>query len=305
MSETGKSKLSDILFFLKNFNYEQLYWLFEAGFPKRKGDIHDLRLNSFKNIERPVFFLSTGRCGTKWFADLLKRDRKCNVYHAPAPDFSIQSKMIYTHIENLFNPSEKEFIFIREVFLAGRENHLKYAYKTGKRYIETNNYLTFFAPVIAQILPNSVFVHLYRHPGEFVRSGIRRQWYLDEKVKLKLIQPNKLDPFAEGWDSFTNLQKISWLWMKTNEFIERFKKTLPEDRYFNFNFNLLTIENLKYLIKFIDANISPSKIKKKISKKTNVQHEGVYSMYKNWKTEDKELLIKICGKLAHQYGYRL
>lgn len=283
-------------------NNYQIFWLLEMGLPKRKANIYHLRNSDFTLLNKPVFFLSTGRTGTMWFAQLLKKDKRLKVYHSAMPDLAIQCKKIYKYKEALFNEKSDEFSLISEIFLAAREEYFRYAYKCDKRYVETNNQLVFFAPIIAKLLPNSLFVHLYRHPGEFVRSGLRRGWYnKGELMYKKLIQPSNI----KQWGNYSNIQKISWLWNETNQFIEDFKKKLPKERYFSFNFNNLSLEKVVELCDFLQVDIPTRYIKRKLIKKENIQKTGAFKPYKNWSEEEKEQLKSFCCTLSSQYGYFL
>ena len=100
---------------------EDIYWSFKFGFPKKKGVIYDLRKDGFQTIDRPVFFLSTGRCGTNWFASLLSSDKHLRVFHEPQPNLGTQGKLVYEiYRKNEFSISESENELITEMFLAGR-----------------------------------------------------------------------------------------------------------------------------------------------------------------------------------------
>jgi len=162
----------------KKPDLEEIYWLLRLGRSKFKATIYDIRQNPGEYISEPVFFLSTGRCGTKWFSELLKNDKKNAVFHNPVPSFAAQSKLVFEIIsKSNFNLTAEERKLIYEIFFSGREQYLRYTYKTGKKYIETNNYITFFTPVLHKIFPEARFVHLVRHPAEFVRSGLQRGYY--------------------------------------------------------------------------------------------------------------------------------
>lgn len=283
-------------------NTQQIFWLLEMGYPHKKANVYHLRNSNFTLLNKPVFFLSTGRTGTMWFAKLLKKDKRLKVYHSAMPDLAIQCKKIYTYKEALFNEKSDEFNLISEIFLAAREEYFRYAYKCNKRYVETNNQLIFFAPVIAKLLPSSLFVHLYRHPGEFVRSGLRRGWYnKDELMYKKLIQPSN----EKQWENYSKIQKISWLWNETNQFIEDFKKTIDPQRYFNFNFNELTVENVCKLRDFIQVDVSDKSIEKRLDKKANIQKSGEVPKYDNWDYSEKQILKNICLDLSKKYNYKL
>lgn len=286
----------------KNLSLEEIYWALLFGKPKHKASIYKLREKAFKDVPPPIFFLSTGRTGTKWFSNLFSDIKGFKVLHSPKPDLAIQNKLAYELINKELDTDLKEN-FLKELFIVAREQYLRYSYKSEKTIIETNNHITFFAPVLYQLFPNAKFVHLYRHPGEFVRSGIRREWYIgDNEINNKLIVSN-----AEHteWKNYSQLQKISWLWCETNAFIEKFHTDNPEALFTSFNFNELNKENVEKLCDFLGFKISGKKISKALGKKVNVQSKGNVSEYSNWTDKQKQELNSICSSLASKYNYSL
>lgn len=279
---------------------EDLLWIYRFGRPKRKISTEVL-LADLSVLETPVFFLSTGRCGTKWFNMLLSKDKSVRDFHSPYPNLSLQNKYMHSLWTN---PYDQEQIEVgSQIFLSAREQHLRFSYKCKKRYFETNNHITFFAPVIAQLMPQAKFVHLYRHPGEFVRSGIRRGWYAENsQANAKLIEP-KQNP--EEWKNFTQIEKISWLWNESNTFIENFMDSIESDRAMGFNFNNLNKESLEPLLDFMKVSLSMRELKKLLQSRLNVQQAGTFPKYEQWTKEQKSQMIKICGSLAEKYGYQL
>lgn len=290
--------LSDI----KNASKREWYWLLESGKSIKKGNISNLRSENFNNIPAPIFFLSTGRTGTAWFANLFSKQKALMVFHDPQPNLAVQNKFYYNFLQKKKIDKDCKIEVGKEIFLAAREEYLIYSYKTNKQFVETNNQPVFFAESIAKLLPNSKFVHLYRHPGEFVRSGLRRNWYSnDNNSILKLIEPLN-NPL---WKEYSQIEKISWLWTVTNEYIEEFKVTLESNRVIDFNFNELSVENILKLSRFIETDISPKQIEKRLNKKLNVQNKGEFKKYSDWSEIDKTQLKNICGTLAEKYGYSL
>lgn len=282
---------------------EELFWIFQYGTPKRKIS-HQKLLAQPDLIARPVFFLSTGRCGTKWFADILDLDRNVKANHEPVPTLSMQNLFVYRLWKNAAVPKEVKLEVMENIFTAGREQHLRYAYKTEKRYIETNNQLTFFAPGLAKMFPDARFVHLYRHPGEFVRSGIRRGWFdTNKSATLKIIKPESNSRIS--WDHYSQIQKISWVWKETNEFIEEFMNDLDENRKMKFDFNQKSLISIKELVDFLDLDISEKTIEAKMDKKVNRQKVNEFPRYENWTDDQKMELKEICGELADKYQYAL
>jgi len=298
-----------ISLFLKDLSVESMCSILKFGLPKRMGTIFSLRKNSFLDIERPIFFLSTGRCGTNWFQALLSHDKNLKTEHEAVPNLAFQNKFAF----NLFYKAKQGEIeyntavsAVSEIFLAGRETYLRYCYKTKKRFAETNHYLTFFAPAIAELLPNAIFVHVYRHPGDFVRSAVRRGWFTEKNISSQaFIRPLSFMPEYEKWEQLSLIQKNAWLWRETNLFIEDFKKKIPENRFFSFDFSKLSTDKVMELIKFADVNISANKVVKQMQKKVNFQKGGDFPGYESWDKNQKQELSYFCKDLAEIYGYKI
>ena len=300
-------KIIGIPHFIKNNDLEELLFIIRFGMPKKKKTFLELRRNGFNDLPSPVFFLSTGRCGTKWFYSLLKKDKGVRIFHEPKPNLSLQGVMIYNELlKKNFNLEPKIEELYREIFLTAREQYFRYSYKTDKRYIETNNQITFFAPLLAEIFPNAKFVHIYRHPGEFARSAMRRNFYTSGNTmdckRIKLLKNSQEDSL---WNDYSQIQKIFWLWNETNEFIEKFMLQIDKGKSYSFNFNKLNLDSVQNTLDFLGISISRKEIINRISKKTNTQNKGIFPHYSNWPESDKQQLIEICGRLAEKYGYEL
>ena len=288
---------------LKSIQLDDIYWLMKFGRPKRKGTIYDLRQACFTNIRAPVFFLSTGRCGTQWFSRLLSKDRSLKVLHAPQPSLACQGRLAYERLQQ--NATAKEKALIREIYLSGRETHLRYAYKCSKKLVETNNYITFFAPVLKELFPHAKFIHIHRHPGEFVRSGINRGYYTTaRKDDMKRILP-LFGEDREKWPDYSQIRKISWLWRATNEFVEDFKAHLDNERILTIDFNALTPERVYETARFIGAGITLASIRRDFYKKVNRQKTTIKSPFDQWDQMEKQEVLSMAGDLAHKYGYKI
>jgi len=281
----------------------QLYWALKLGKPKHKATIYDIRNNVGEYIKKPVFFLSTGRCGTQWFSELLNNDKSLAVFHKPVPSLAMQSTKVYELLKQDGDKEQGKYNqLIEEVFWSAREEYLRYTYKTGKRYIETNNYITFFAPFLKKIFPDAKFVHLVRHPGEFIRSGIGRNYYdggVRDQMRIFPID----DKEKASWDGHSSYEKVAWLWNETNQFIEEFKKEMPENQHHFFNLNSLNIDSVIELLSFIELEISASKIRKSIPKKQNTQQSHKVGTYDEWDPKVREDIQQITQELCTTYGY--
>ena len=170
--------------------------------------------------ERIAFVLSTGRCGTQLLTNVLQTDHSIEAIHNPKVELLYWGKQAYLERNRERNCS---------VFDGARYEMIRNAILAGKSYVETNNRITFFANEIAQLYPNARFIHLVRHPVEFVKSGLNRGWYEDEYHYNNegLIEPQANQ---EDWLRLTRTGKIAWLWNETNTFIEDFKGHIDPER---------------------------------------------------------------------------
>jgi len=246
----------------------------------------------------PVFFLSTGRTGTKYFTNLLEIDKSVKVYHSPKPELIRESKVMYDNYKgnNFFSKNGED-----EFFLLARLELLRNTYNFNKLYVETNNRITFFAHSIIRLIPNAKFVHLYRHPGEIIKSGMERGWY----TGINSHDIGRITENNERWHSFSQEEKIAWMWKETNSYIENLKKSRPEN-FFSINFNEVSSDDIIKLTEFTNLNIdySTKMFKKKFLQKVNIQKSNSYPHYTDWSKNIKYKVELICGDLMYKYGYK-
>jgi hypothetical protein len=244
----------------------------------------------------PIFVLSTGRCGTMWLTELLLPSSKVFVNHALQPELVRQSKLAYegyvSNVETLV-----------EIARATRDDLISAAYQADRVYVETNNRITFFAWALLRAYPGSKFIHLYRHPADFVRSGMRRDWYGGHPWDIGRITMKSI----EEWEKLSRLEQIAWLWNETNAFIEIFLDSLEPERYMSLKSEQMFFdkETARRICQFVGAlDLPGSHIEKMQTKRINVQQSGSFPKYEEWSIEQKQLLRQWCP-LASKYGYDL
>jgi len=266
---------------------------------RQKANLIDLEKSHWSGV-RPCFVLSTGRCGTLLLNNLLTQSPSAFAVHHPTPELVRVSKRAFEEIES------KPEIFI-ETFKSAREELVYQALAYNRTFIETNNRITFFAPIIKQVFPDAVFIHLVRHPADFVRSGIRRNWYSgkhDHDVGRIVPITGKM---KGQWETLSQIEKIGWLWNETNQFIETFKKTLrSEDILFVKAEDLFSDLNvIKEIYSFLNlSGFRPKRISRLIKKPVNAQKKGAFPNYHEWDEKEKNVLRSIVP-LTDCYGYQL
>lgn len=289
--------------FLKIFDSEFYYLLYlRRVFGKKLKSIglHDFRKN-MKELS-PTFILSTGRCGTKWVDELFKTDSKIVSIHHIHPVMRSQGKIAYERNYSKCNDSEKELI--KEMFLAGREEVFLQAMKVEKNIVFTDSRMTFFAEVIFDLFPKAKFVHLHRHPGDVVRSGLNRGWYtLDSQSELNRIEPQEDSPYYNEWDEMSSVEKNAWLWSETNQWILDFFDKVPEDQKMELSFDRWSAEVIHEFCSFCNVDLSTSKIERRMSKKVNIQKHQKVGHYTTWSAEDRKKLKDITQEVSDKLSY--
>lgn len=251
-------------------------------------------------LDRPyVFVLSTGRSGTLLITKILEKSPHLRVEHNPKPALEFASSVV--HRDNLNIQAQEIAVLASRFDLFFLDTFLR-----DRVYVETNNRITFFAPAIAKMLPNSKFIHLVRDPADFVRSGMRRGYYQEGLTQHQRLDGSKHPP----WESFSQLEKIAWEWNEINSMIENFKSKIMSDRILTVNSERLYSEptTTHAIYKFINiedpyVSLKNSKLLKKLlSQPINKQSVGNFPRYFNWTDEDR-IAFKRIVSLASRYGY--
>lgn len=245
----------------------------------------------------PMFVLSTGRCGTKWLTELLRQDPCMRVNHNDYPELIRHSQLAYEQ----YVESPRVF---QEIIRATRDGYILDAHRRNRVYVETNNRITFFAYAIRAVYPKARFIHLVRHPGDFVRSGLRRGWYHGGRHDVGRLRDIR-NPTK--WETMTDIEKIAWLWNETNQYIEDFLSTLDnpsthlvvkaEEMFSN-------VEAGTRICEFVGAKVSHRFIAAMLDRKINQQRMGAVLSYERWSKKDKSQLRRHVP-LAEYYGYEV
>jgi len=164
----------------------------------------------------PIFIISTGRTGTKFLADLLNTFENIYSVHEPIPDFlGLGIKYAKKEIS-----LEKAIQIIEQ----NRRHLFKDAIrKKSKIYIESNNRLFSLIKPINNLFKKNKIIHIVRDGRDFVRSCMSRpygNYYSDNDPYERITAKNfKNDYYYESWDSFSEFEKICWLWQKKDSMI--------------------------------------------------------------------------------------
>ncbi len=217
------------------------------------------------NESSPVFVLSTGRCGTQLITNLFDKQKHNKVFHNPHPELTYYANYAYQHYP--------ETELLKPIIDCARYELIRNAFLLGETYIETNNRITFFAYALKELFPHAKFIHLLRHPFPFVKSGLSRGWYKNNKIieegRIRPGNEKKLNQFYQ----YNQVQKIAWTWNETNTFIKIFGETMNHEKFLCIKAEDLfsDVNTASLLFNFIGIqNFSVNKLKRAIKKPVNV-----------------------------------
>ncbi len=256
----------------------------------------------------PVFILSTGRAGSKFMAKLLALSPRITSFHEPRPTLQYFSNHAF------HNQTEKSAL--SKMIDAARMESILDVFIKDKIYAESNQCLTFFAPVIAGLFRNSRFVHVWRHPGDFVRSAICKGWHKNDSIwESGRVQM----PDQNQWAQLDHIEKLSWVWATTNAFLEDFKSRISPGRSLTLKLEdlLERREEIDRLMAFAGGEKLPEKEVEALrarrinelvihpNEPPNMHKIPSFPAYSDWTGEMKKKLHGFCGPLAKSFGYNL
>jgi len=252
---------------------------------------------------RPVWVLSTGRTGTNSLTELLKLSPFVDAFHEPAPElFQFSFDYAMEQCDQATALSTLSYLRDELVFRSVRD---------GQIFVETNNRVTYLADLLLKLYPKSRFIHIYRNPYDFIRSGMRRKYYNGHMRDYARITPTAQDPSRAAWTDFSPLQKVAWNWAAINKRCLDFMDRLPDGQAMSFSSESLFRAELSFVHTLFDfvgstaCHPPASDIRQIMATKHNAQQEGRFSKPKEWDNRQIEAVNDIISPVATKLNYQL
>lgn len=252
-------------------------------------------------VERYVWCLSTGRVGTQTLAALAGLVDGVDARHEPTPKLYGLSKLSYE--------LGSERAGQKTICEALRSCRPPVKSKHKEVYLEASPQGTFLAEALRELFPQSRFIHLVRHPGDVMRSGMRRGWYVDHANDPWRITPQDGGQ-AAAWGSWSTLEKNAWLWAETNRWIGEFMGSLPPGDGLTIRSEELFSAHSEVIGSFFNhlgvAQPSSHRIERVLGHRLNSQkagEAGEYPKFSDWSAEEIQMVESHAGELMQQLGY--
>jgi len=253
-----------------------------------------------KEFERYIWCLSTGRVGSQTLASLGRLLEEVDGQHEPKPLLYGLSAEAYKREQDTSCSR-----VLKEALLACRDFSTESPYST---YLESSPQVTFLAKLLKSSFTSSRFIHVVRHPGSVVRSGMRRKWYGGHENDHWRIKPISGEAYRE-WNKWSMFEKNVWLWAETNRWIESFMVSLPENEGIVLKSEDVfsgSIPELSRFYKMLGIGQPQSRLVESVlGKKLNHQQRGEFPEVGEWDSEQCDILYKHAGELMQRYGYTI
>lgn len=258
-------------------------------------------------VSKPsILFVSTGRTGTVSIAETFLRYYP-DIKSAHEP-FGSRALRI---IGNLYASDRIKFA---TAAVAIRTTHgLRRRLRGNRILIESNPHLSCLIPIISNLYPETVIIHVVRHPIDFVRSYINHgafngiKGFMGNRIPFWFLRPEHVGhSIWPPWNKMNPVEASAWRWSIHNRIIEndcvKFTNVHTLVRYED-----LFQENSQEWSRIASVcglDTSSRDIHEKPAH-ANASRRSIANMSDESVQELKELLRNRCNDQLKRYGYEL
>lgn len=252
--------------------------------------------NIFAEKKRIIFIVSTGRTGTKFFADYFNNFSDVKAVHEPKPS-RILRMWTNARLEKRATASK-----MLKIFISKRRSLLRGVLEPI--YLESNPFVVGFTDILPKAFDAPEIIHVVRDPRTYIKSALNHGNTHGIKKLMNNYLPYwypNISKIIHAKHDLTDKEVVAHYWTIINQFLEEAKKSIPAQNYHLFKYEEI-FKNTSSIRKI--SKIVGSKDKKvyKINA-VNKSKDRIITDWSDWSKEDCRSIDKICGKLMKDYGY--
>nr|WP_067286633.1 sulfotransferase [Marinobacterium profundum] len=252
----------------------------------------------------PIFVISTGRTGTKFFSHLFHELDKVKAYHEPHPTLMAMSNDLY-HAE--LTPYAQSLIL-----KAARYETMVKHMLANIRYVESNQTLISLVDGILYLFPDAKIIFIVRDPNKFATSAYKKGWFENDtiwennRINIKPVSTKEtLISILDYWVLVNSRILIKAEEYPSNCKIFRLEDVVSDE---NKTFELLSFAGIH--------NFDKEKIKNKLSQKVNenelnswdhdaMRKKSTSPDIPNFIIKNKDFLATKVTPIAEKLGYEI
>jgi len=252
-----------------------------------------------------IFFLSTGRTGTKALAEGLEGNGIVSVHQPPYSRILTIASNYYLHgwLPRFALVKLTEWIRLKQIDSAN-----------GHTYVQVFALDHLAAKIVTEKRPDTLIVHMIRDPRTFVPSYIN--W---SHTRFKSFVANKFvvgwHPSGyftgklswQAWQEMNELQRVCWHWVYKNQMLASLFADYPGYKCIRFEDLFLGNEShniLRELLDFLGIRFE-ERFAVIYQQEKNTSRKSFFPRWVQWTSKQQEQLFDICGPLMQHYGYGL
>lgn len=265
-----------------------------------------VRLREQMVNSEPVFIISTGRTGTKFFENFLNNLSVSIICrHEPTPDFfELGMRKIRQGIRDC-----------HEEILEGRAKYFSEAVAANKRYVESNPFLSYLVEDLLIAFPKSKIIWITRNPATYVVSAFSKSpdnsnamyFYAEDDHRERVSAIDVNDPlWSSAWCNMDRFEKICWYWNHCNQTIQRQLQNIAPDRQLHVRYEEIfapdRLRHLRSIAAFLD--VDPDLVcMEKTTEKLNTNPVQMLCPAANWSAVQKTSFNQLTKTMRDQLGY--
>lgn len=245
-----------------------------------------------KHSQKAVFILSTGRTGTKFFAERLAAFEQIKASHEPSPS------RVLRFWTNAYIRGEVTKIQMRDVFIKFRARLISRC--NLQIYVESNNFMTGFSCILSDVLEDPKIIHIVRDPRTYITSAINKG--ADSGFKGFV---NRYVPYAhlkaDRSENYWQIKRSARYWQEVNTELDKLNN---HNNYLCVRFeDLFKTDNntMKKIAEYIGIEFKSNTLS--TQRKINKSHLSLHSSWGHWSDEEATIVSDICGDLMDKYNY--
>ncbi len=252
-------------------------------------------------MKNPIFLVSTGRTGTKFFSSF---------FSTYAVDVASYHTTRHTRLLNVLGNMHRQKLISRSIMKAfWKQIKFREIQSHELRYIECNPYYYNIIDIITEFFPEAKFIFVIRFPKTFVLSHIK--W---ERQRWKSAIANRLIPYWQPTSYLDQLRGFKHDYYQRVEFYSkvwaRKNAAIRENAVDNTNAMILKFEEIFHhtkgvdvmarLTKWLDIELKAPITKEMVTAKINTSKGTANDI---WDDHCTKIMNRFCFSLLRDLGY--